>query len=362
LNLKILFIIPTFPPQTGGAATSFDILINGIKQNKNIRSIVLLTRYSKNVSIFYKEKNLFFYRILIFRQDDSIFKYFLSLLNYLIVSMAVPIIILKHKINIIHYHPNGVWRVVQWITKYFNIPTIVHKGDLGKDFPRGNSFDKVISISENTYKFLIKNNIPSQKIISMPMLFIKPIKLNSRKLLRIKEKYRLPEKYLVFSGRLNHKKGIYNLLESFMELSNKEDIFLVLVGKNLIQNKLYNFMKTNKRILYFGEINQEDLYGIIQMSELLVLPSKSEGLPRVCLEAISLGTKFLCSNIVPELNRYCPNFVFEIKKPGSLEKKILSVLKSDEKPSYPFEIHNKKQTINSIINLYTELMQQQLNK
>ena len=91
-------------------------------------------------------------------------------------------------------------------------------------------------------------------------------------------------------------------------------------------------------------------------SELVILPSKSEGLPRVCLEAISLGKKVLCPPGVPEFEQHCRQFVIPEIEKGIILSKVKEVLEKDEIPEYPFEQHDPDFVAKRTLELYSDVM------
>jgi glycosyltransferase involved in cell wall biosynthesis len=118
---------------------------------------------------------------------------------------------------------------------------------------------------------------------------------------RIRQKYGLPENYILHVATIEPRKNLNRLLEAFQAvLSDWPDLRLVLVGK---KGWLYEsfFQKIQalglqERIIFPGFVDDEDLPGFYQLAELFVFPSLSEGFGLPPLEAMACGTAVISSN------------------------------------------------------------------
>ena len=115
---------------------------------------------------------------------------------------------------------------------------------------------------------------------------------------------------ILFAGLLFQLKGVHYLVRAFAPLvSEFPDTQLVLVGRE--GNKAY--VKELKRevarlglsqnVEFVGEVSQRELARRMQESVVFVLPSISEGLGRVIVEAMATGTPVIGSRIggIPDL-------------------------------------------------------------
>lgn len=155
-------------------------------------------------------------------------------------------------------------------------------------YPKAN---KIIAISDGIYDFLTKKiNIPTDKILKLPNpIDLEDIREKSLELLDIK----LPDKYILFIGRLSYVKNLFLLLEAF-EMGKLDDIYLVIVGdgemRDILIEKSKKMQKADK-IIFLGAI--ENPLPILKRSQLLVLPSFSEAYPTILLEALCLYVPIL---------------------------------------------------------------------
>ncbi|TKF80562.1 glycosyltransferase family 4 protein [Vibrio kanaloae] len=104
-----------------------------------------------------------------------------------------------------------------------------------------------------------------------------------------------------FVGSLCRRKGVDDLLESLVYYNNNKRISLLLIGPNYgdISNlkELVDKVNLNEMCSVYVLGERVDAKNIISKSNLLCLPSYSEGMPNVVIEALSFGVPVLASNI-----------------------------------------------------------------
>lgn len=128
----------------------------------------------------------------------------------------------------------------------------------------------------------------------------KPGSVN-RNLDRIRDKYSIPEDFILFVGNIEPKKNIETLIDAFTWLNkqDKQKWNIVLVGQlGWKYNSLLSKIQANpfhERIHLTGYIDEEDLPGIYNLAQMLVLPSFYEGYGYPVLEAMACSTPVICS-------------------------------------------------------------------
>ncbi len=126
----------------------------------------------------------------------------------------------------------------------------------------------------------------------------------------IKNKYKLPENYLFYTGRLNLKKNIPNLIKAFKAVISDprfENYKLVLAG--LPENGYETIEEEIKiqgirdKIVELGWTKEEDLPYLMNEAKLFVFPSNYEGFGIPPLEAMACGTPVAVSTAasIPEV-------------------------------------------------------------
>jgi glycosyltransferase involved in cell wall biosynthesis len=102
------------------------------------------------------------------------------------------------------------------------------------------------------------------------------------------------EKVVIFIGRLEPVKGVKYLLEAAREICGKMDnIKFLLVGDGPLRLKLQ--ASPNSQIIFTGW--RDDVSDLLNASDLMVLPSLSEGLPLSILEAFAIEKPVVATNV-----------------------------------------------------------------
>lgn len=112
------------------------------------------------------------------------------------------------------------------------------------------------------------------------------------------------QEVVCFSGALIPRKGVEYLLEAFSKIQDLfNGAFLEIIGPELNQQyclelkKKTRVMGLEKRVTFVGELSQEEMAERLARSRVLVLPSLSEGLGRVIIEAMACGVPVVCSSV-----------------------------------------------------------------
>ncbi|OBQ54937.1 glycosyltransferase family 4 protein [Tamlana sp. s12] len=149
------------------------------------------------------------------------------------------------------------------------------------------------------------------------------------------------EKYLLYVSRVEPRKNHLNLLKAFVELElSRLGYKIVFIGrKDILSRDLTTYIDLlrpvdKEAILWIDSISVDTLKAYYNNCELFVFPSFAEGFGIPPLEAMSMGSKILCSKAtammdfnLPEALYFDPNDLEELKK------KILTQLASPKVPS-----------------------------
>lgn len=106
---------------------------------------------------------------------------------------------------------------------------------------------------------------------------------------------------IIFVGRLSKEKGIEILLKASAKIKNQYSIKIVIVGDGPEKEHLMQLVKdlNLEGIVDFKGLisNRLQLQGLFDESDIFVLPSLTEGTPKVILEAMSRGLPVVASNV-----------------------------------------------------------------
>lgn len=172
--------------------------------------------------------------------------------------------------------------------------------------------DRVIAISEHTKNDLLQYlQLPPEKITVIPQSHAtqyQPI-VDAQLLESIRQKYSLPDQFILYTGNHKPHKNLPRLLHAFAQLKDslRQSFPLILTGQvnaeveQLLQ--LATKLNIQNQIRFTGWLDQQDLPAVYNLASLLVLPSLYEGFGLATLEAMACGIPVACSNTtaIPEV-------------------------------------------------------------
>lgn len=110
-----------------------------------------------------------------------------------------------------------------------------------------------------------------------------------------------------YVGRLSEEKGILNFVKSIpLLLKQKPCLNILIIGDGDLKNNVKNYLSNNSlenNVKLVGWSSNEDLPKYLNLLKLLVIPSYTEGLPNVMLEAMACGTPVLATKVgaIPDI-------------------------------------------------------------
>jgi len=180
--------------------------------------------------------------------------------------------------------------------------------------------DRIITTTEFVKKDLQKYNYAT----NLAAIDIVPLGVSNRfkplvmhdniSIEKVKEKYNLPEQYLLFVGRLNIRKNIQGLLNALPLLGNN-DIPLIIVGKTDWKvpqlDNLLSEESIKKRVLFTGAVKDDELAIIYALAKVFCFPSFAEGFGLPPIEAMASGIPVVVSGrtALPEVCGAAGNFI-----------------------------------------------------
>lgn len=131
---------------------------------------------------------------------------------------------------------------------------------------------------------------------------------------------------LLFVGRIVKNKGVEDCIKVFLRLKeNFPDIELVVCGHGSDKQMLLKKYKNKSGLVFKGFVHRSKLSDIYSSSDILLLPSESEGMPNVVLEAMASRLPVVASE-TGEIPHLLANGKGALILPGDFEG-LLAALK-----------------------------------
>lgn len=150
--------------------------------------------------------------------------------------------------------------------------------------------DKYICLNENQIRLLKEIGFDGNKIVKKynfvpdAQANLKSIKLDD-----------IPERYVVFYGRIGEEKGIRILMRIWDEI---QDIPLVVMGTGPLETEFKEWAKNKDNVYFLGYTQHERCLSIVKGSEFVVFPSIwYEGCSMVEIETESLGKGLVATDL-----------------------------------------------------------------
>ncbi len=204
--------------------------------------------------------------------------------------------------------------------------------------------EKIIAVSENTKNDLINlyqltdNKI---KIIysGIDQQIYKKLDNNLPNFQKIKNKYKLPENFILYLGTIEPRKNIEGIIEAFNLLKTRNNklanLNLVIAGnKGWNYDKVFQLAKNSnfsKQIKFTGYIDRKDKPYLYNLAQIFIFPSFYEGFGLPVLEAQACGTPVIASanSSFPEILK---NSAFLVKPDNlsEISQAILQILNNQK--------------------------------
>lgn len=310
----ILIISPFFYPNIGGVETHLTDLTEYLSSN-GYKTYVLtykpITTNAKALSIEIKE-NLEIHRFwwfgfnLFHKLEPYPILEFLYLTPWLFIRSFIWLLKNDDKIKVIHSQGFNASFIAKILSKLFNKRFVASTHAIYGMDPQSltarlmywtlNSADKILTLSKQSKKELMKLGLPESKIdvykYWVNQNIFKPIdKIEAKKKLGWNGKF-----IVLFVGRFIKIKGTDVLLRVAKQSQNN-GIYFAFVGDGPMSEDIQNACKSLSNVIFVGKIDNRELSTYYNASDIFVIPSQyEEGFGRVILEAVSCGLPVIGAN------------------------------------------------------------------
>lgn len=150
--------------------------------------------------------------------------------------------------------------------------------------------DKYICLNENQIKLLTEIGFDRKKIIKK-YNFV----LDTEKNLNWIKTEEIPDRYVVFYGRIGEEKGIQLVKQIWDKIPN---IPLVVMGGGPMENEFNAWVRTKNNVYFLGYTEHDKCLSIVNGGEFVIFPSIwYEGCSMVEIEAESLGKALIATDL-----------------------------------------------------------------
>lgn len=150
--------------------------------------------------------------------------------------------------------------------------------------------DRYICLNENQIQLLKNIGFDDNKIVKK-YNFVPDVDAN----IDYASPTELPERYVVFYGRIGEEKGIRILMQIWNEI---HDIPLVVMGGGPLEEEFRNWAEKKENVFYLGYTQHDKCLGIVKKAEFVVFPSIwYEGCSMVEIETESLGKGIIATDL-----------------------------------------------------------------
>ena len=382
-KFRILRIISTLDPKSGGPQASIVESTNALCDVGY--SVDILTSDKKN---YLKHKNCKF-KVIKLNLDSKSYNFSFKIINWIRNNKK------DYDFIIIH----GIWEFNSLLARIFikkNYYIILH-GQLDPYFATA-TFKRIkkqiywylierqnllnsngVFVSGKAETHMIKNtyvNTDNLKILNIGYSNnIHKIKISNK---NYEHKFykKIPilknKKFILFLGRIDHKKGLDIMLNSILIINDMKNFYFLVAGFNKFKNKyekdlinkINSYKKLKERVVITNFLEKDLKIAALSFCEATILPSRGENFGVSVTESLYFSKPPLITNkvgIFNEIKKYNAGIISSdnytsianmIKKFINLDKKTLSEYKKNSKRCFNdiFDIKEKNNKLIKIIN------------
>ncbi len=334
-KLNICLVEPIFHKASKMPSSNFEKILFSISDEFSIIKIISDNLIDFNDDVYNE------YTIIHKKSENDIARIFRYL--YLQITIASKIISIRKKINFcIFFNENGLLIpiiIAKLLRKkvIWQLPSSLKK----RAQYTGDSLSFFLIIMQNlSYIFPDKIGLYSANLIIEWELekYSKKVMISHRHFLdyknfRITKSYDNRENLVGYIGRFGDEKGIIEFIKAIpLIIKKNNNIKFLICGDGNLKNKIVEFInqhKLNERVILLGWISHNELPYYLNRLKLIILPSKTEGLPNLMLEAMACGTPVLVSAVgaIPDIiiNKKT-GFILKDRSPKTISEAVITSL------------------------------------
>ena len=356
-----LIITALYPPAVGGAATHFGMVAPMLAERDDIEQLTVLTEHIPGQALEWSEGKLRVLRYLPTRISMSQRPWLIHAVTYVLTqawfAAYLPNLVQRARVDLVHFHTRYGGRLFYSALRRSHVPVVADLHDKMTDPSRLTAVaDQLLCCGEGVRRFALEGGFPAERMALIPIPFDQPAVPSPDQVNATRHRYGMgTRRCLLFVGDITFNKGVYDLLDAYRRWRvEHDDVQLVLVGTNREGGRFLRQVEGEKGVTYLGRIPHGDVLPLIRGADMVVLPSRSEGLPRVMLEAVALGTKVICPPGIPEFEEHLSSFMLPKVDADSIYEMLGKVWEGTDLPTYPFADHILNRVVGKLVAAYGE--------
>jgi glycosyltransferase involved in cell wall biosynthesis len=338
---NICIITPPFP--LGGVLPLSNLLDIMSRLSK---SVVVITGITQFKSVKNHNSQIYIYKTQWLEKNKG----FIKTLNHIHIQLDISYNLIKYANN------TNIW-IFFLDSHAFLLPVLIARLLRKKTVF---ALTSSISDSSKTNNNFLKNMANSQESITLKLadfvILYSPLLIEKWKLHKYSDKILIAHEHYIQSqtftaitplfnrpfmigyiGRLSEEKGVLNFIQALPGVLQYQKGLSVLIGgdgplREAITTTLNN-EGVNSRFEFSGWISREQMPGFLKRLRLLVLPSFTEGLPNIMLEAMACGTPVLATSVgaIPDvIVEGKTGFLMEENSPECIAANVIRALNSPD--------------------------------
>jgi glycosyltransferase involved in cell wall biosynthesis len=171
--------------------------------------------------------------------------------------------------------------------------------------------DRILTVSEASKRDILSLfNVKPEKIVVVYNAIDEHFSTtpSEEHVARIRERYQLDHKFVLYVGNIKPHKNLVRLIEAFSELRRThDDLKLLIIGDEISKlpalRRAVHRHKLHKHVRFLGYLKDDTLTVLYRLASVFVFPSLYEGFGLPPLEAMASGTPVVTSNVssLPEV-------------------------------------------------------------
>lgn len=321
-----LMFTPIYPPTGGGASVYFGNLAQRISEDMDVK---IVTSFKDYPTVEHGQ-NISLYRVFPVPEDD--FTPLSSAFCTISTFFTLLYICKRYDVDVLHTHSTSYGTLSSGIvSELLSVPILYDCRDEGfkSTLLRLGYSPSFGYCSEPIRCKLQESNFPVSDMLELPVM-------NPPYITNYDWDGRSSQEFIIlFVGTIRKQKGVNELVEAFAliseELSERKPILKIIGSgpdKEDIQHRI-NKEGLNDYVRTMGELSHRNTLSKMERADVLVLPSKKEGVPRVVVESLSIGLPVITTS-VGGLDRIISdgeNGIITGPSPEEISESVLTVIR-----------------------------------